>query len=92
MTPSCRPADDIPALNWTGRLRHTALPHLRLDVDRSQAAVQALLYACDEDPSMAELERHVRLYGNGRNPALRIPWESDFSVRGHPSECCKVSL
>lgn len=30
--------------------------------------------------SMAETERHVRLFRNGRNQALRIPREFEFEV------------
>jgi len=37
-----------------------------------------LAYAINEESTMAEFERHVRLFRNGRNQALRIPREFEF--------------
>jgi antitoxin VapB len=40
----------------------------------------AIAYALNEALAMAETERHVRLFRNGRNQALRIPRE--FELEG----------
>jgi antitoxin VapB len=40
----------------------------------------AIAYALNEAIAMAETERHVRLFRNGRNQALRIPRE--FELEG----------
>jgi antitoxin VapB len=40
----------------------------------------AFAYALNEALAMAETERHVRLFRNGRNQALRIPRE--FELEG----------
>jgi antitoxin VapB len=41
----------------------------------------AIAYALNEALAMAETERHVRLFRNGRNQALRIPRE--FELEGN---------
>lgn len=57
---------------------HTGMPCLRFDIDRNPATAYASAYASNQGPTMAELERHVRLFRNGRNQALRIPREFEF--------------
>ena len=51
-----------------------------LGIDRHQTKAYALAWAMNKGTKMTGLERHVRLFRNGRNQALRIPRE--FEIEG----------
>lgn len=56
----------------------TLVETLASGVDRFQVVAYALTYAWNQGAKMSNLERHVRLFRNGRNQALRIPREFEF--------------
>lgn len=62
-------------------MRNASFERGSLAIDRHRAMAYAMAYANRLRPSrMAESERHVRLFRNGRNQALRIPRE--FELEG----------